>query len=725
MYELAYYLEGQIEPTAEFYKRRDTEDLREIFRAEAKKVSAPIAAWQSLKVLLNVAQTQIFNTDENRFKYDHTLKIEPLSDFFSKLKLAPEIFKRDRYFADNCIKRIREQYRNFLTYELSAALYNKAAGLVKEPYESTSEPEENYYSVRCGNCGAFDSYRTREEAERGTCKVCGEKYYEECPKCGRRVPSSAEHCPKCNFSFVEMRRYGYYVEHANAMLDYAERSAKYLEGNLGEVIAEIVGNVAAARVVKPETSELTKIEWRINKLASEAKKRELIKWAESKLPSLSTHPDTAVSACMEILRRIKDYKPARDRLRLIRPKKPVRIVAMIHKAKVAGAQNTPLGKISVSAKTSVMAANYNLTSTIRWEPDADLGVVYTLVRKIDGVPVNYKDGKIIAENTDQIEVEDSDIKPGVFYGYAVFAVRLGAISEAATCTAVHYSDIEENKLIAKTEEGHCQFTWKLPSDNCLGVRITRSDREGNTVIVADCVQSPFVDRLVKNRKQYQYCLQCVYYSAAEVVLNRARFFEEASKENFNRVWKAEQAYKYSKGLNVTLTPELAPRVVKNLVFKVVENRVRFSWQNTGEYELWFKEISSDRKVSVEAGKIIELEKIDDILGSGIILKRAESSDEFCEFELTGDLTKIAILSATTKSALVNELVTLANVEPCEIDESKTQIIARDLKLVLKNLPKNIYMIHYKVNLIQKEAELWNLILKGLARRKSTLTNSLN
>ena len=63
LYELAYYIEGQVESDATFYMRRDTEDLREIFRNEAKKVSQPIPAWQSIKALLNLAQTQIFNSD--------------------------------------------------------------------------------------------------------------------------------------------------------------------------------------------------------------------------------------------------------------------------------------------------------------------------------------------------------------------------------------------------------------------------------------------------------------------------------------------------------------------------------------------------------------------------------------------------------------------------------------------------------------------------------------
>ena len=105
LYELAFHIENQIEPSPDFYRRRTTEDLREIFRDAAKKYSAPIPQWQSIKTLLNLAQTQVFNTDDSRFKYDHSLRIESLEDFFAKIKAAPDIFKRDSYFADNCILR--------------------------------------------------------------------------------------------------------------------------------------------------------------------------------------------------------------------------------------------------------------------------------------------------------------------------------------------------------------------------------------------------------------------------------------------------------------------------------------------------------------------------------------------------------------------------------------------------------------------------------------------
>ena len=700
-YELAWHIEKKVEPSADFYKRRDTDDLREIFRTEAKKVSAPIPAWQSIKALLNLAQTQIFNSDDNRFKYDHSLKIEKLADFFAKLKAAPEVFKRDKFFADNCINRIRKTFPNFLNYELSAALYNKVCGLLKEPYESTDNLQENFFCVTCANCGAFENFRTREEAERATCKVCGEKFYIECPKCGKKVPATSEKCSACDFSISELKKYSYYLDYANNLLDLIERGAKSNDDDVKNVIAEVIKISARAKLVNPESLDLKKIEWRMNRIATEFKKRELVKWAESKMPSLSTHPDKAVSDCMEILRKIKDYKPAIDRLRLIKPKKPLKVSAVIQENSTQPTEKNSaaiLSKISVNAKsTSLTAPTYNLTATISWQPDNDLGIFYTVVKKVDGVPKNFRDGEIIAEKIDKLEIEDTDIKPGVLYGYAVFSVRLGSISAPVTCSAVHYSDIDERKLIAKTEGGYCQFNWRLPSENCLGVRILRSDNEGNSVVVADCVHAPFVDKLVKNRKQYQYRLQCVYYSAEETVANREKFLSEAEKENFNKVWKSQRTWKYSLGVTVTLTPEKPPRPVKNLNLNVSGGKAKFSWQNTGEFDLWFKEISTDKKISIaQTGKIFELNKIDELLGSGVILKRADSADNFCEIPMTGEVMKVAVISATKDLGVVNEILTAANVEPCEIDETKTQIDANGLKLVLKSVPQNLYLIHYKI-----------------------------
>ena len=705
-YELAYYLEKKIEPSADFYRRRDTDELCEIFKKEAKKISAPIPAWQALKALLNLAQTQVFNSDENRFKYDHSLKIEDLEEFFHKLKAAPEMFKHDKFFADNCINRIRRRFANFLDYELSAALYNKAAGILNDPYESVDNAVENFFCVTCGNCGAFENFRTREDAERSSCRICGESFFVECPKCGKKVPAVVEHCPACDFSLHELRRYNRYIEYINAMLDLINRGAKSDKEDIKPLMNEVIKLLAKTKTIKPESMEIRKIEWRINSIAADIKRRDLIKWADSKLPSLTVHPDKVVSDCMEILGKLPDYRPARERLKLVKPKRPLKLSATI-------LENVPppvtssalLGKISVSAKsTSLTTPNNNLICKLSWQPATDLGIQYTIVRKIDGVPQNINDGQIIAEGLEKFETTDTDIKAGVLYGYAIFAVRLGTLSDATTCSTVYYSELDETKLIAKTENGQCKFSWKLPSENCLGVRILRTDSAGNSVVAADCVQSPFVDNTVKNLKQYEYRLQCVYYSAKDRVESQKKFFAEADG---NKVWRNNPVFKFSQGVVVTLTPEFPPRRIENVTYNVANGKIFFEWKASGDFEVWFKQIRDTSRfphdqLTSPISKIFDLDKIDETLGSGVVLKRVKSSELSCEFALYGEVVNIAIISATKNFFLINDFISAANIEPCEIDEKKTFVDSNGLKLTLKKLPKNAYMIHYKVSTDESE-----------------------
>ena len=715
LYELAFYLENQIEPSPDFYRRRSTEDLKEIFREEAKKYSAPIPQWQSIKALLNLAQTQVFNTDDSRFKYDHSIKIETLQDFFAKIKAAPELFKRDNYFADNCINRIRRTFPNFLNYELSAALYNKAAGLLKNPYEASADTGENSFCMTCANCGAFENFRTREEAERARCKICGENFFIECPKCGKKIPATAEHCTACDFSLSEFKNFSAYVAEANSMLDLVEQ-ARNADEDVHIVTAEIIKILAKAKVLKPESNDLKKIEWRINKVAGELKKRELFAWADKKLPSLSIAPAKAVSDCMEILRKIKDYKPAQERLKLITPKAPAALVATL-KENYSPVINSAIGKISVKAKsTSAGISMSNLICNISWQAPADLGLTYTLIKKIDGVPKTYRDGEILIENTDRLEFADVNVKPGVLYGYAIFSTRLGTISSPTTTTAVHYSDLDEKKLIAKTEGGSCKFIWRLPSENCLGIRILRSDSAGKSVVVADCVQSPFTDNSVKNRKQYQYRLQCVYRDAEDAVNNQKIFSRRSDDEIFSGVWNIDRNYKYSHGLTVSLTPEKPPKLLENLICTVKGGHASFRWKSTGDFSVWFKEIVKDAAVDK---KLFELDKIDEIFGSGVVYKKAQSVDEACEFSLSGEKVKVAVISTTKDFGIVNEIFTCANVEPCEIDAAKTQLDGGGLKLVLKSVPENLYMIHYKINTGDAD-ELYATIETAKARQMNRI-----
>ena len=482
------------------------------------------------------------------------------------------------------------------------------------------------------------------------------------------------------------------------MLDLISRAAKSDNStteDLKPMLNEVMKILAKTKVLRPDATEIRKIEWRINGISSDIKRRELLSWAEAKLPALSVHPDKVVSDCMEILDKLPEYRAARERLKTVKPKRPLKLTAIVTENVPQNTNTSALmGKISVNAKsTSLATINSNFVCKISWQPANDLGVKYTVIRKFEGIPQNIRDGEIIAENLEKFEVTDMNIKPGFLYGYAVFAVRLGTVSDPTTCSTVFYSDIEESKLVAKTENGQCKFSWKLPAENCLGVRILRSDSAGNSVVVADCVQSPFIDNAVKNLKQYQYRLQCVYYSAKDRIEYQKKLLSEIDG---SKVFREKPVLQYSQGLSVTLTPEFPPRRVENLNFEVTKSRIKFSWQSIGEFELWFKLLEKD-DAQIKQDSILPLDKIDEVLGSGVVLKRVKASDQSCEFQIHGEIVKIAVISATKNYFLLNEIIRAANIEYCEIDENKTQIDSNGLKLMLKKLPSNVYMIHYKIS----------------------------
>ena len=713
LYDLAFRID-HTEPSVDFYRRLSSKELSEIFKREAQRVAAPVPVWHSIKALLNLAQMQVFNSDENRFKYDHSIKLDVLAKFFGGLKAAPDIFKRDPYFADNCISRIQNAFPNFLNYELSLALYNKAAGLLNEPYESASNPHETTFSVFCGNCSTHAQFRTREAAENSVCPTCGQPFFIDCPICKKRLPSSAERCPACGAPIAEISTLPQRVAEMNEYITAIEneyRSAiensRKVDENAKFLMKSLTKMLADTKALKPDDPSIKRLETRFNNLTLMNTKLEQLSWAKSKMPSMSASPDKAVRDCMEILSvpALKNYRPAIERLRLMRPKKPLAITADFIKAQPPKTSTgTIADKLSINGKFNAQPTVLNCQ--IFWQPDNDLGVHYQLLRKIGGVPVNNKDGKVLVEKTIKLEYEDKNLKAGVLYGYSIFAVRAGAVSEPTSCQAVYYAGLDQNTFSAATDEGVCNFNWALPSDECLGVRIIRADNEGNSVIVADCTQAPFTDRAVKSRKQYHYRLQCVYLNAKserrsfdrEKFLAGERALMLGADELKSGDGQSAVAYEYSDALTVSLRPELPPVALKNITHAINGSHVTFNWQSEGDFDVLFFDINDlDSKKDPPLGRVFEIKRLDMLLDNTELLARANSQVQTCEFAMPADISRIAVVCANQTKALINSLETVATVEPCEIDRDKTAIVDGKLKIYLRPLPPHLSKIYYSFN----------------------------
>lgn len=738
LYDLAFHIERS-EPNSDAYRQLSAKELSDIFKREAQRVASPVPVWHSIKALLNLAQMQVFNSDDNRYRYDHSIKLEKLSKLFSDLKAAPDIFKRDPYFADNCISRIQNALPNFLTYELAAALYNKAAGLLNDPYESATNPNETMFSVFCGNCSTYAQFRTREAAENSVCPTCGQSFFIACPTCKRKLPASADRCPACGAPIAELHQLPqriaemneYITAVKNAYQSVAEGRITFdekFEHAINNLMDTLTQKLLDAKALKPGDPTLKKLETHFNEVMQMKRKNEQIVWAKSKLPSYSTAPDKAVKDCMEILSvpALKNFRPAIERLRLIRPKQPLAISAdFITVTTSKSTAGSIADKISINGKFSVPPTVLNCQ--IYWQPDNDLGIEYQLLRKIGGTPVNNKDGKVLVDKTSKLEFEDKNLKAGVLYGYSVFAIRAGAVSSPTSCKVVYYAPLDHNAFSATTDEGVCHFNWALPSDACLGVRITRTDNDGNSVIIADCVQAPFVDRAVKSRKQYHYRLQCVYLNAAldRRAFDREKFFagERALLNPDDRKGdNSEDNYEYSEALTVTLKPELPPSPLKNLAHSLNGSHITFTWQADGDFDVMFYDANDlgDAK-DLPLGKLVELKKLKAVLDNAELLSSAGSRENSCEFSMPSEISRIAIVCANQTKALLNSIETAASVEPCEIDRDKTSIVDGKMKIYLRPLPSSITRIHYSFNTKSSPRGLYSSISDAKQNHMRTIT----
>lgn len=673
LYDLACFFGGGSEAdTSSFHKKKTTE-LCSIMESWAVQIASDMSIEGHLLAdLFTAGVTQVFNTEANRKKYDQSLEREKLKEFFLLLKSAPEDFKKDRYFADSCIRTIQ---KSFPDYNLSLALYNQEAGLMQDPYE----PIEALVHVTCGLCKTPAEFRTREDAEKGKCPVCGALLYIECPNCHKKVPSAADRC-SCGFLISEIQFFEDYLKaavYALKELDLAEARKQ-----LANAENAFPGHPKISSVRQQIQSETEKYQKPLNDLQAlisagmfskaqnllaafsasmpqlklESQKKvidEKIAEVKRLMPAGSLSPIDKANRCVEVLQIVKDYQPAIDILISSRPRKPLNFSA------------------SVSGCSSLIC-------TLSWNAAGDKGVTYQIVRKENGIPQRQADGEVLAANVTGLSYRDSSLQPGISYGYAVFASRLNVYSDPAVCEIANFSELDSKQLRTQAENGVCRFSWVLPQ-NCIGVRILRSTNAipavtpmpGSTVITPKA-SANYDDTTVSNNSTYGYRLQCVY--------------------------PYEGSFKYSQGITVMLTPEQPPIALRNITSRIQGHLVTIRWTSpdAAQRNVLIREVSSS-SANRMIGQVIPASDINSVIGNGRNYASTMSSASQAQFEIPPNVTcSLAIICLAGSKGIISDIVSVSSVEKCEIDKRETRIDGNRLKITLANKPRNLEKIHYIV-----------------------------
>ena len=131
LYDLVCYLDDP-NGNPEAYREKRTGELYAVIDGISIRMASDLSnVGNDIISLAAKANTFVFSSNDNREKYDNTLRLSRFSSFFDMLKIAPNCFKKDPVFAENCIIFLQT---SFPDRDVALALYNREAGMWMDPY---------------------------------------------------------------------------------------------------------------------------------------------------------------------------------------------------------------------------------------------------------------------------------------------------------------------------------------------------------------------------------------------------------------------------------------------------------------------------------------------------------------------------------------------------------------------------------------------------------------
>lgn len=460
----------------------------------------------------------IFSSNEDRAKYDESLRLQVYEDLKAKVELSGQVSKWvDAKQIEQLLRQARQQR---LDLDEAWSIIREHAG---KRGISIGLPENLVGGIkalqRCGYCNWLN------EQDKKRCGNCGQPLFSPCPRCGKPVPSDAMACSACGFQ-VSNRLYVLMLlgeaEEASGKRDWdtagnlvGQAKANWLAtatDDLGKRIQKLETQTAAEKTRRDElvrdieNAIDSKRFYQARKLLGQV---EPLLTRESGLParfnsqigpkieqaekllkqanqSRTSDPESAIRTYRDVLGICQDCEEARQNLAKTPPKPPTLLKA------VAG------GNI------------VHLT----WEPSPSYGVRYRVVRKERSQPVAANDGLVIA-TVDGALYDDKTAEIGLSTYYGIYADREGTTSADAATLATPVLLIQDvSHVTAQVSDSQVHLHWQ-PPPNIYEVLIRRGEtnypgriNEGVEVRPLDSKQA--VDRPLENNHRYFYTIYCQF-----------------------------------------------------------------------------------------------------------------------------------------------------------------------------------------------------------------------
>jgi len=513
LYDFFAYINGNLYDAPDFRSRPFSGELSTTLQEYAGRYSGAQPEPRKTCVLIAApASTHIFNTRENKEKYDNYSRYNSpeMIAIRTQIQALPEATLRMPEVADDLIMKI-ERIMNSKDYAL--AIYNNVAGFRKKGKDPYVQQSVKFY-IECGHCATNLSYSNRTERDKAqTCPNCQKPLYRQCrkPDCKQMVLVALDKCPNCGLGFDSAAEFQKHI----AKADEARRT-----GNFDEARQHLVRAKASDPSETVKTSELEnkinsdelryqepvnnlrklvaakKYHTAANALANIIDAYPMLNVAsyEAEIKSILTRvqsyfdgarnrtPSERADICLDILNYCVDYAPA---LQLLKTTQPI-----------------PIRNLSITVDT------VNCFVMVNWARSNEKGITYRVVRK-EGrdIPSNERDGVEIKDNISDTSIRDETATPGKSYSYAVFAKRMEVFSIPTGSTMILAADV--------TNAGHEQngkmirLTWNIPR-NSTGVTVVK-EHNGRSVVLSENAQTSYEDRHVEYGDTYVYTLKVNYH----------------------------------------------------------------------------------------------------------------------------------------------------------------------------------------------------------------------
>lgn len=641
LYSFAAYLMEEPESSV-VYRGKSTSELLSIFDTFSKKFSQRNDNLGKLCASIATAgKTYIFNSDENRNKYEFHLKYKTrdLSSLFDSMRGAPKQVLIESSFAEPCIKRIAETLD--CTYEIALAVYNKEGNI-------NYSPKVSAYLVKCQFCGTMNQYPSEQDAiKANACSNCKKALFKKCTKCGRMVLASLDKCPysDCGFVFASTAMFSKYYAAAEEALRKSDfdLARKYLfeaqtadpsekrriEQLTSTIKAEEIRNreplnklrtLTSAKLYVQAQAELPRIiqEYpNLNIADIEKNITEAISKADSSFSfAQSLTASKQADVCVSILQYCADHQPSLNFLHTTQP--------------------VPSRSLSATADSAKGCIN------LAWTISEERGIKYHLVRKAGKMPpVSVSDGTLLLEDTNATSFCDKTATPGQFYSYSLFISRMGVFSNAATNVTALYSDVQNFRAVQNRNS--IRLTWDMPQNN-MGATVTRTS-SGKDIVLSRSAYGSFEDLNIQYGVAYAYKVSVNYADTMS-----------------------------SPGIKTVITPLVTIDSFRIKVTHVKDNVYKVSWD--------IKQPKVDLRIMVN--KSVNSECTSDVNAVQISL----SKDSF---------STISVMAYSGGKWVESENSVQANTySPCAIDKSRTELTEETI-----TTPKGmVYSVELKIRLSQ-------------------------